>query len=71
MSKLPESVPFEDKEVACWTYAQLERLSKANLKQRNIKTARSSRARKKITVDACPSTANACMIAPAQSCSRD
>ena len=30
----PESLLFENKEVACWTWEQLERLSKLNLKQR-------------------------------------
>ena len=30
----PESIPFEDKEVPIWTFTQLERLSKANLRQR-------------------------------------
>ena len=34
MSKPPEVLMFEDREVACWTFAQLERLSKNNLKQR-------------------------------------
>ena len=30
----PDTLIFEDKEIACWTFAQLERLSKGNLKQR-------------------------------------
>ena len=30
----PESIPFGDAEVACWTHEQLTRLSKLNLKQR-------------------------------------
>jgi hypothetical protein len=35
----PESILFEDKDVPCWTFTQLERLSKANLKQRAKPTA--------------------------------
>ena len=31
---LPESIQFESKEVPVWTYVQLEKLSKMNLKQR-------------------------------------
>ena len=30
----PESIQFESKEVPVWTYVQLEKLSKMNLKQR-------------------------------------
>ena len=34
MAAPPDEVVFEGKPMACWTFAQLERLSKANLKQR-------------------------------------
>ena len=32
----PDSISFEGKDVPCWTFAQLERVSKANLKQRAL-----------------------------------
>lgn len=36
MATVPDSFIFEEREVTLWTFAQLERLSKANLKQREI-----------------------------------